>query len=142
MKKSKKEGFLLLEILISALILAGAIASAMYLFRTGFQYLEKIKENNLISSKVPQALTYLIKEANLEKGEDTISLGEKVTLNWKATLLEKIRPQIGMAEGGFSTPYELYLYKIEFSLFTSKSQKTYQVFVTRYKMLISPAEVF
>ncbi|MEZ0344827.1 MAG: type II secretion system protein [Caldimicrobium sp.] len=142
MRKSKKEGFLLLEILVSALILAGAVASAMYLFRTGFQYLERIRENNLISSKVPQALTYLVKEADLSKGQESLSLGEGVTLSWKANLLEKIRPQIESWEGGFSTPYELYLYRVSFSLSSGKIEKTYEMYVTKYKMLISPGEFF
>lgn len=138
----KKKGFLLIEILISAVILAGAVASAMYLFRTGFQYLEKIKENNLISSKVPQALTYLLKEAYLEKKEGSLSLGEEVILNWKATLIERIRPQITIAEAGLSTPYDLYLYKVEFTLSTKKLQKSYQLSVIRYKMLGKPGEFF
>ncbi len=140
--KSKTRGFLLLEILISALILAGAVASAMYLFRTGIEYLEKVKENNLLSSKIPQVLTYLLKEAELQKGGETISLGERVSLSWRSTLLERIRPQIDIGEGGFSSPYELYLYRVEFTLSTEKTQKSYNVFVTRYKMLISPMEAF
>lgn len=142
MLKSKTRGFLLLEILISALILAGAVASAMYLFRTGIEYLEKVKENNLLSSKIPQVLTYLLKEAELQKGGETISLGERVSLSWRSTLLERIRPQIDIGEGGFSSPYELYLYRVEFTLSTEKTQKSYNVFVTRYKMLISPMEAF
>ncbi|MCS7106346.1 MAG: hypothetical protein N3A56_08080 [Thermodesulfobacteriaceae bacterium] len=140
--KNRVKGFLLLEILVSALILAGAVAAGMYLFRVGFQYLEKIKENNLLSSKVPQALSYIYKAADLNKGEGNLLLGEEVELKWKATLLEKVRPQIPLPETGFSTPYELYLYEVEFTLSTKKLEKTYNTFVTKYKMLTVPIEGF
>lgn len=132
---------MLLEILVASLILAGAVAAGMYLFRMGFQYLEKIKENNLISSKVPQALSYIYQVAELEKGEEELSLGEAVKLKWKADLYEKVRPQIPYEAGNF-TPYELYLYQVEFTLSTSKLERTYTTFVTRYKMLVRPEVAF
>jgi len=137
----KEGGFLLLEILIASLILAGAVAAGMYLFRTGFQYLEKIKENNLLASKVPQALSYLYQVADLEKGEGEVNLGEEVKLRWSASLLEKVRPQVSFEAGNF-TAYELSLYQVEFILSTSKLERTYTTFVTKYKMLIKPGEAF
>lgn len=131
-------GFILVEILISALILAGSVAAGMYLFRTGFQYLEKIQENNLLSSKVPQALSYLTKGADLEKKEEEISLGENVILSWKAKLIEKVKPQIALEEAGVYNPYELYLYQVDFTLKHKNTVRSYQILVTKYKMLITP----
>jgi len=133
----KKGGFLLLEILIASLILAGAVAAGMYLFRTGFQYLEKIKENNLLASKVPQALSYLYQVADLEKGEGEVNLGEEVKLRWRGSLLEKVRPQVTPTGLSNSTPYELYLYGVEFTLSTTKLERDYYTYVTKYKVLTS-----
>jgi len=133
----KESGFLLLEILIASLILAGAVAAGMYLFRTGFQYLEKIKENNLLASKVPQALSYLYQVADLEKGEGEVNLGEEVKLRWRASLLERVRPQVARAGPDNSTSYELYLYGVEFTLSTPKLERDYYTYVTKYKILTS-----
>lgn len=140
--KKKTGGFLLLEMLISALILVGAVAASMYLFRAGFQYLEKIRENNLISSKVPQALSYIYKAADLDKGKGELLLGENVSLKWEATLIENILLQVPLPEVGNSTPYELYLYEVEFNLATPKLEKTYKTYVTKYKMLTTPETEF
>ena len=42
MKKEKSRGFLVLEVLIAGLILTASIASAMYLFRMGFDHMERV----------------------------------------------------------------------------------------------------
>jgi hypothetical protein len=139
---SKKRGFLLLEMLISALILAGAVAAGMYLFRTGFQYLEKIEVNNILSAKVPQATTYLLKEAPLEREKGSLSLGEGVTLSWKAERLEKVRPQIRGEFEEIISSFELYLYQVDFSLSLSNHTKTYRIFVFRYKSPFKSEEFF
>jgi len=129
----RNSGFLLLEMLISALILAGAVATSMYLFRMGFQYLEKVNLNNKLSAKIPQAISYLIKEAPLERKEGTLSLGDEVILTWKAERLEKVQPQIPAEEGIVSSPLELYLYRVNFTLSLSNYSRDYKLYVFRYK---------
>lgn len=135
--KYKGKGFLLLDILISAFILSGAIASAMYLIRVGFQYLEKIEEQNILSAKVPQAVNYLRKAAKLEEGEGVAFFGEGVELSWRATLVEKLQVTKKTAEDeGTYIPYELYLYRVSFSLKRKGAFREFETFVLRYKMLI------
>ncbi len=52
-------GFLILEVMIASLILTAGVAATMYLFRLGFQYLERANDSNLLSSKLPQVINYM-----------------------------------------------------------------------------------
>lgn len=136
-RRNKGKGFLLLDILIAAFILSGAIASAMYLFRVGFQYLEKVEEQNVLSTKVPQALSYLNRAANLEDGEGKILLGEGVELSWKAVLVERLKVTKKLAEDEASfSPYELYLYRVSFALERKGTVREFETYILRHRMLI------
>ncbi|MEO0280524.1 MAG: type II secretion system protein [candidate division WOR-3 bacterium] len=134
----RKAGFLLLEVLISALIIGGSIAASFYLFRMGLNYLKKAEESNFFSSKVPQAVSYLTNVAELEKGEGEAFLGGETELIWKSKLLESTRPEVPLPEYGYIRPYELFLYEVEFSLKKGNSQRDYIIKILRYKMLITP----
>lgn len=138
--KLKYQGFLLVEVLISAFILASAVALSMYLFRMGFVYLEKTREINLISSKVPQVIAYLNKVADFSKGKEEIRLGEDILLVWEAKRIEKIKPGVSLSEGGVVYPYELELYEVKYTIKTEKREKNYKTYVVRYKMLFNPLE--
>lgn len=137
--KKRISGFLLVEILISALIIAGSISACFYLFRMGFVYWQKAEENNKIVKRIPQVVSYLIHVADLEKGEGELSLGEESKVIWKAKLIEKVRPRLPLPEAGFISPYELYLYEVDFSILTNKTKRDYGLKVFRYKRLISPS---
>jgi len=62
----KTGGFLVLEILIAGLILTSGIAATMYLFRMGFEHLERAKISNTLSAKLIQA-SGLIRTLDLQK---------------------------------------------------------------------------
>ncbi|MBP1713304.1 MAG: putative rane protein [Deltaproteobacteria bacterium] len=49
------KGFIVIEILIAGLILTSSIAATMYLFRMGFEYLERANQSNVLASKLTQA---------------------------------------------------------------------------------------
>ncbi|MFN3406865.1 MAG: hypothetical protein ACK40E_03955 [Caldimicrobium sp.] len=139
MKRSS--GFLLIEVLIASLILSTSIAASFYLFRMGFSYLKKAEESNFFARMLPQAVSYLVNVAELETHEGKVSLGQDSELIWKATLDEKIKPNIPNPEGGFYQPYELYLYKVDFSIRKGELQRDYQVKIMRYKILLK-VEIF
>lgn len=136
--KKRHEGFLLIEILISALIIAGSISASFYLFRMGYDYWQRAEESNRIASKIPQVVSYLTNVAELERGEGELSLGEDVRLKWRARLLEISKPQITLGEGGFVSPYELYLYEVQFNIQSKRTYREHKLAVFRYKMLFSP----
>jgi hypothetical protein len=138
------KGFILLDIIIASLILTAAVAASMYLFRIGFKELEQANTIAKISSKIPQAVSYLkIVDFNKEPiGEE--SLGQ-VKLNWKAKLTSKTRintPKnlmfgpMGMASAGNSQlPYELYLYHVDFFLSYKNYKNPYHIDILKYKYL-------
>ena len=66
MKHARQLGFLVLEILIAGLILTASIAATMYLFRMGYNYLDKANQINVLSSKLIQA-SGLLKTLEMEK---------------------------------------------------------------------------
>lgn len=133
-------GFIVIDILISALILTSSIAATMYLFRMGFVHLERANQSNLLSSKLIQA-TGLLKFLDMEEETGEENLGEGITMRWKAQLLRASRPVKG--EGTFSIPplHELLLYRVEFKLIYREIEREYQVNVLRHKPLLSPEEM-
>ena len=140
MKNHQKKGFIVLDILIAALILTSSIAATMYLFRMGFDYLERANQSNVLSSKLTQA-TGLIRTLDMQKSPGKEDIGEGVTLQWEARLLGASRP---VKEGGeFSIPplHELLLYPVNFRLNYKENTREYQVNVFRYKPLSSPEEM-
>ena len=112
----------------------------MYLFRMGFDYLERVNQSNVLSSKLTQAAG-LIRTLDLQKNSGEEDLGDDVTLKWKSQLLGSSRPIKG--EGEFTTQslHELLLYRVFFSLDYKGVIREYQVNVFKYKPLSSPEEI-
>jgi len=140
MKNQSKRGFIVLEVLISGLILTASIAATMYLFRMGFDYLDRAKESNILSSKLTQA-TGIIRTLEMQKNSGLEDLGDGVTLKWVARLLEVSRPIKGSGEFSIPSIHELFLYRVDFSLNYKGIVREYQANVFRYKPLSSPAEI-
>jgi hypothetical protein len=139
-----EKGFLVLEMLVAGLILTASIAAAMYLFRIGAQNLERVNNSNLLSAKLPQALS-LIRALDVEKPEGTEELGDGVSLRWQSKLMAKLSPT--QAYGKTTTQiaqaaHELYLFQIDFSLeYEDRLRRDYSIHVFRNKSILSPAEL-
>ena len=138
--KNRQQGFIVLDVLIAALILTSSIAATMYLFRMGFDYLERANQSNVLSSKLTQAAG-LIRTVDFQKDSGEEDLGEDVTLKWKSQLLVSSKPIIGEGEMTIQSAYELLLYRVDFSLQYKGDTREYQINVFRYKTLYSPEEV-
>jgi hypothetical protein len=133
----RERGFLVLEILIAGLILTAGIAATMYLFRMGYVYLDKAWQSNILSSKLIQT-TGLFKTMELNQKSGTENLGDAVTLQWEAKLLETSRPAKTDGEYPIPSLHELYLYRVDFTLNYQDVKRDYHVNVLRYKALSSP----
>jgi len=140
MIRTRCNGFIVLEILIAGLILTASIAATMYLFRMGFDYLERANQSNMLSSKLTQA-TGLIRTLDLQKNSGEEDIGEGITLKWKAQLLGSSRPIKGEAEFSIKSLHELLLYRVNFILNYKGIIREYQINVFRYKSLYSPEEI-
>ena len=141
MKNNQQKGFIVLEVLISGLILTASIAATMYLFRMGFDYLERANQSNLLSTKLTQA-TGLIRTLDMQKSSGEEDIGEGVTLKWEARLLSASRPTKGEAEFSVASMHELLLYQVLFSINYKGIPKEYKINVFRYKPLSAPGEIF
>lgn len=136
----KEGGFLVLEILIAGLILTASIAATMYLFRVGAESLSRVNNSNLISSKLPQAVS-LIKGLDLGQKEGSEDMGDGIILDWRAGLVEKSRPQVRSEEGYMPGIHELSLYRVDFSIGNIDLKREYGINVFGYKALVSPSDV-
>lgn len=136
-----QNGFLVLEILIAGLILTSSIAASMYLFKMGFEYLQRANDSNVISSKLPDAVN-LIKVIDIEQKKGTESLGDDVALKWESRLIEKKRPVQQTPEGPVPSIHEIHLYRVDFSLQYKDIKREYGINVFRYKTLVSASEIF
>jgi hypothetical protein len=138
--KNRQQGFIVLDVLIAALILTSSIAATMYLFRMGFDYLERANQSNVLSSKLPQA-TGLIRTLDMQKSSGEEDIGDDVTLNWKSQLLGSSKPIKGEGEMTIPPLHELFLYRVNFRLNYKEIVREYQVNVFRFKPLYSPEEM-
>jgi len=140
MKNNQKKGFIVVEILIAGLILTTSIAATMYLFRTGFEHLERANQSNLLSSKLAQA-SGLIKTLDLARASGEEDLGDGVMLTWKAKLQCSSRPVKG--EGEFAVPslHELHLYRVHLTLTYQRIVREYEINAFRYRSLYAPEEI-
>ncbi|SEM73588.1 hypothetical protein SAMN04489760_14011 [Syntrophus gentianae] len=127
-------GFLVLEILIAGLILTSGIAATMYLFRMGFEHLEKARISNLLSAKLVQA-NGLIQSLELEKISGSEDMGDGVTLSWNAGVMNSFLPTQVDRKKGSSFLYHLVLYKVEFRLSARGTSRDYSINVFKYKAL-------
>jgi hypothetical protein len=137
MKHSRQSGFLVLEILIAGFILTASIAATMYLFRMGYDYLEKANVSNTISSKLIQA-EGLFRVLELQKNSGIEDMGDGVELKWEAHLLGSSKPAIEGEEISLPSLHELYLYRINFTLDYKGIDRSYEVNAFRFKPLSSP----
>ena len=126
------KGFLLVELLIAGVIITSAIAASYYMVRNGLVYVDKIEKSNVIESKLPFVFNFL-KSTDLTEGVYTFSDG--VNLKWKSILLQKSRPEINTEDITVASNFELYLYKVEFTIQYKDLDRTYSVFITKYKRL-------
>lgn len=137
MNDLRQKGFLVIEILIAGLILTASIAAAMYLFRMGYVYLEKANWSNTISVKLIQAAN-IVKILDLEKKTGVEDMGDGVSMKWNAQLISSSRPMIGQPGEMVRSMYEIFIYKVNFSLTYQDSIREYQVNVFKYKSQSSP----
>jgi hypothetical protein len=140
MREEKSRGFLVLEVLIAGLILTASIASAMYLFRMGFDHMERVNDVNLLSAKLLQAGS-LLKIMELEKQSGTEELGDGVIMKWKSRLVAR-NNQIGLGTNSFSgvavkrnSSHDLFLYRVDFILQFKGSMREYHINVFRSRPL-------
>ncbi len=128
-KKAKsKKGFLLVELLISGVILASCIAAAMYLFKIGYQNLDRAEKVYLVYSKLPLAINHI--KVSSEK-EGSLDLGDGVKLIWNSDLLAK-----GLAKGqngSMEVPFKISLYRVNLTLKRKDDEKRYTLIVLKYE---------
>jgi hypothetical protein len=134
------KGFIVLEILIAGLILTGSIAATMYLFRMGFDYLQKANESNLLSGKLTQ-VTGLMRTLDLKKESGEEDVGEGVMLKWRARLLSSARPMRGVGEYAAPSLHDLQLYRVDFSLNCRGMVREYQMNVFKSRPVSSPEQL-
>ena len=131
-----KAGFLLIEILIASLILTSSIAATMYLFRVGQEHLARADVSNVLSVKLQQAVS-LLDTIDLASKSGAEDMGDGVTLDWQAELLAKTTPAVSVGEENvsISSPFNLLLYKVDFTLQYSGNTRDYEINMLRYKSL-------
>jgi hypothetical protein len=140
MRGDDSRGFLVLEVLIAGLILTASIASAMYLFRMGFDHMERVNRANLLSAKLLQAGS-LLKIIELERQSGTEEMGDGVVMKWESHLLAQ-NNHIGSGATSFrrgavkrNPLHDLFLYRVDFILGFQRSIREYHVHVFRSRPL-------
>lgn len=138
-----ERGFLVLEIFIAGLILTASVAATMYLFRIGAESLQRANDSNLLSSKLPHAIS-LIKNLDLGHGEGSEDMGDGILLAWKAKLLINSVPKTKDAESGTTMQgmHELSLYDVEFTLEQRNGlRREYRTNALRHRTLASARDM-
>ena len=140
MRRENSRGFLVLEVLIAGLILTASIAAAMYLFRMGFDHMERVNKVNLLSAKLLQAGS-LLKIVELERHSGTEDLGDGVIMKWESHLVAR-NNQTGSGTNSSSGvavkrnfSHDLFLYKVDFLLEFKGSMREYHINVFRSRPL-------
>jgi hypothetical protein len=136
----REKGFIVIEILIAGLILTASIAATMYLFRMGFEHLERANQSNVLASKLTQA-TGLIQTLELQKKSGEEDIGEGINLKWEARLLGSSKQTRGEADFPVPSLHELMLYRVDFSLRYKGMYREYQIHVFRFQPLLSSGEI-
>ncbi|MCX8034514.1 MAG: hypothetical protein N3A00_04275 [Thermodesulfovibrio sp.] len=134
MKRNSSKGFITIDILIAGVILTAGIAASAYLFRLGFDYLDRANKANTIALKISQTPA-LLRTLDFEKESGKEELGDGVMLSWTAKLLSKSRPATMTGEAPVSSMHELYLYEVTLSFEYKDLIRTYKVNVFRSKSL-------
>jgi len=140
-----ERGFLVLEVLVAGLILTASIAATMYLFRIGAVNLDRVNNSNLLSSKLPDAIS-LIRGLEVDADQGSEDLGDGVRLEWHSKLVERIQsnqvnPELAGVRG--IGVFELDLFQVDFSLaHEDRLTREYVIHVFRYKGLQTPSDLF
>ena len=140
MRGDDSQGFLVLEVLIAGLILTASIASAMYLFRMGFDHMERVNHVNLLSAKLLQAGS-LLKIIDLEKQSGTEEMGDGVIMKWESHLLARNNPvrsetnSLSSVMTKRTSLHDLLLYRVDFLLEFKGSRREYHIHVFRSRPL-------
>jgi len=137
--KRLKKGSITIDVLIAGMILTAGIAASMYLFKLGFQYLEKANTVNIIALKVSQTPA-LLRTLDLSEESGIEDLGDGVTLEWTSKLIVKSKPE-GLAEVKIPSMYELYLYEVTLKFIYKDKIKTYKIHIFRSKQLVSSEKI-
>lgn len=132
-------GFITIDVLIAGVILTAGIAASMYLFRLGFDYLQRANTTNTIALKISQTPA-LLRTLDLSKESGTEDCGDGVILKWTSKLIAKSRPA-RMTEFKIQSMHELYLYEVTLNFEYAGIVKTYKINVFRSKALVSPEEI-
>ncbi|MBF0463917.1 MAG: hypothetical protein HQK88_01975 [Nitrospirae bacterium] len=127
-KQLQNNGFLVIEILISGLILTASIAASMYLFRIGYESLSRAQDSNMISAKMPEIIDFL-KNADLAETKTSVDMGDDVILTWRATPIRQGKPSLIINP---IKDYSLTLYRIEFGVTYNRLGREYTLNVLRY----------
>ncbi|MBF0557306.1 MAG: hypothetical protein HQL08_00845 [Nitrospirae bacterium] len=141
-RSRNEKGFLILEVMVASLILTAGVAATMYLFRLGFQHLERANDNNLFSSKLPQVVNYM-KVLDMEAKQGTEDMGDDVIMHWDARLVDTVRPSRDTPDGKLMHYFNLNLYKVTIRLDSRKLSREYEMNVFRSAKVdknISPLE--
>jgi hypothetical protein len=126
-------GFLILEVMVASLILTAGVAATMYLFRLGFDFLQRANNSNLLSSKLPQVVNF-IKVLDMQTGSGTEDMGDDVTMHWEAGLVDSMRPEREdpyTPGGKVKSSFYLYLYKVKIRLEYKQLSREYEMNVFR-----------
>ncbi|KJR40402.1 hypothetical protein MCHI_003694 [Candidatus Magnetoovum chiemensis] len=123
-------GFLVIEILICGLILTSSIAATMYLFRVGYEALDKAEASNVIASKVPQAIN-ILRSSDFKTAKSKIDLGDNTEMLWKAKNIgsDNFR-KYTLTQG--TNKFDIYLYEIAFSISYKTIKKEYTLNVFKF----------
>ena len=138
-KIRKHSGSITVDILIAGIVLTAGIAASLYLFRLGYNYLERANTAQLLALKVSQAPA-ILRTLDLSEGSGTQDLGDGVTLKWSARLLAKSRPE-RVGETKMLAIHELYLYEVVLEFHHKEMIRTYKVNLFRSKALVSPEDI-
>jgi hypothetical protein len=143
MRKSGDKGFLVLDILIAGIILASCIAATMYLFRVGFESLERANRLNIVAEKALHSAS-MLRTLIAERPSGEEDLGEGVILKWQSRLIGRSQPRKADKPDVDSlqmSMHELMLYRADFSLQYQGYEKSYQEDIFRFKPLSDPESV-
>jgi hypothetical protein len=121
-----------LEVLIAGLILTASIAAAMYLFRMGFDHMERVNKVNLLSAKLLQAGS-LLKIVELERHSGTEDLGDGVIMKWESHLVARNNQKRSGTNSSSDIAvrrnfsHDLFLYRVDFLLEFKGSMREYHI---------------
>jgi hypothetical protein len=119
--------------MIAGLIITSSIAATMYLFRVGFDALQRANGLNRISSRVPPAVNFL-KQVDLSALKGSEDLGGGVTVNWVAEVIAKADQR--MREGAIEPMlHEMSLYRVTCTIVEGNVSRDYEFRTLRHKKM-------